>query len=101
MKSRLMAWIAGRVTDKLLKQRFGIKNLDKRKRVVLAIQKIIRSPKDWPVLYGSVILALLAAFGLDLDPQELSITLATITSIGVFIQRKIKQRKKGSENAVD
>ena len=49
------------------------------------------SPKREPVIYGAIVTVLVAvgaAYGLELSAEELSITISTVIAIGSFIVRR-------------
>jgi len=88
----LTSWVVGVAVDDVLKSRLGVTDTRKRKRVAREVQKMIKSPWDEPVAYGGLVgvaVALLAAFGLELDGERLAITISTVIALVSFIQRKL------------
>jgi hypothetical protein len=92
----LTGWVVGKATDDILKNRLGVTDTRKRQRVVREVKQLVKSPKKEPVLYGGIVgvaVALLAAFGLDLEPTQLTVTITTVITIVTFIQRKLVSPK--------
>lgn len=89
LKSKLTAWVVGRAVDDVL-TRIKVTDARKRQRVVKAVKRMMKKPKDEPVAYGGIIgvaVALGAAFGLDLTAEQVGITMTTVITIVTFIQR--------------
>jgi hypothetical protein len=92
----LTAWVVGKATEDILKNRLGVTDTRKRQRVVREVKKMVKSPKKEPVVYGGLVgvaVALFAAFGLELEPTQLTVTITTVITIVTFIQRKLVSPK--------
>jgi len=92
----LTSCVVGTATEDILKNRLGVSDTRKRKRVIREVKRMIKSPKKEPVVYGGMVgvaVALFAAFGLELEPTELTITITTVITIMTFIQRKLVSPK--------
>jgi len=88
----LTSWVVGKATDEILRNRLGVADTRKRKRVIREVKRMIKSPRNEPVAYGGLVgvaVALLAAFGLELDGEHLAITISTVIVLVSFIQRKL------------
>jgi len=88
----LTSWVVGKATEDILKNTFGITERSKRKHVVREVKKMIRNPKHEPVALGGfagVGAAIFAAFGLELSPADLALTVSTVITVITFIQRKL------------
>ena len=97
LKSTLTAWVMGQAVNDVLK-RATVTDASKRQRVVKAVQRMIKKPKDEPVAYGGIIgvaVALGAAFGLDLTAEQLAVTVSTVIAIVSFLQRACVTPVKG------
>ena len=92
LKNKITSWVAGVAVDDVLKSRLGVVEKDKRTRVVREVKQLV-NPKQKPVAYIGVAVALFAAFGLELDPEQLAITIATVIAIAAFLQRKLTKKK--------
>jgi D-serine dehydratase len=87
----LTSWVVGKATEDLLKNRLGVSDTRKRKRVVREIKKMVKL-KHEPVALGGfagVGAAIFAAFGLELSPADLALTVSTVITVITFIQRKL------------
>lgn len=96
LRSTLTAWVVGTAVEDVLK-RVNVTDTSKRQRVVKAVQRMIKKPKDEPVAYGgivSVAVALFAAFGLDLTTEQLAVTITTVIALVTFIQRKFSKENE-------
>ena len=63
----------------------------------MIIMKKMMKPKKEPVLYGGaigVLVALGAAFGLDLTAEQLAVTISTVIAVVTFVQRKLTAPKE-------
>jgi len=92
IKSRLAGWAIGKGVSEFLKHRT---TLDKptRKQIVEAIKMTLKpkSPKQEPVIYGavaSVLVAVFAHYGLELNPDALITTVSTVVVVVTFIVRR-------------
>ena len=92
LKSKLAAWAIGKGVSEFLKHRT---RLDKpaRQNIVEAVKMSMKpkKPKDEPVMYAavaSVLVALLGAYGLDLEPEALATPVSTVVVIVSFVARK-------------
>ena len=88
----LTSWVVGTATEDILKNKLGVADTRKRRRVARELKKMIKSPRNEPVAYGGLVgvaVALLAAFGLELDGERLAITISTVIALVSFIQRKL------------
>ena len=92
LKNKITSWVAGVAVDDVLKSRLGVVEKDKRTRVVREVKQLV-NPKQKYVGYIGVAVALFAAFGLELDPEQLAITIATVIAIATFLQRKLTKKK--------
>lgn len=92
LKARLAAWAIGKGVSEFLKHRTTL-DQPTRKRIVEAIKMTLKpkSPKQEPVIYGavaSVLVAVCAHYGLQLDPDALITTVSTVVVVITFIVRR-------------
>ena len=96
--------MVGQAVDEVLERGLQVEDTSKRRRVVKSVQKMLKKPKDEPIMYGGMIgvaVALAAAFGLDLTAEQLGVTVATIIAIVTFIQRKLVSPKGHTDQLRD
>ena len=92
LKSKIASWAIGQGVEDFLKSRTPFEK-DTRRHIVKVVRMAMKpkSPKDEPVIYAaaaSVVAALFAAYGLELEPDALATTISTVVVVVAFIVRQ-------------